>query len=180
MLGKIINIMVIMTAMLISSSVASYAKSQVKGDPELLWLSPLGDSDIEDNSYYRCRLARLINPGSGQSTTATQNKYDVMSNYVSNLYAQSIKISAYIEKEEKKASSSSTGTDNEIAILEKEIVQRMADISRRLNIINSFEAGIVMLDALDELDSLPAGTYSSFRALSDGRYEYVTDCEVLK
>ncbi len=179
MLGKFFNITVIILALIMCCSTLSYAKSQVKGDPELLWLSPVGDSDIEDNSYYRCLIARLVKPGRGQATTATQNKYDVLTNYVSNLYAQSLKISAYIEAE-KTDTSSSGDVSNEIAILEKEIVQRMADISRRLNIINSFEAGIVMLDALDELDKLPEDTYSSFRALSGGRYEYVEDCEVLK
>ena len=30
-------------------SMPSYAK-KIKGDPDLIWLSPLGDSDIENNA----------------------------------------------------------------------------------------------------------------------------------
>ena len=180
MLNRAMNILLLMVFLIMIPVLPIYAKSQVKGDPELMWLSPFGDDDIEDNGYNRCRIVRLVKPGSGKSTTTTQNRYDILSNYISNLYAQSIKISAHIEEEKKKDDSSSTSTDNEIAIIEKEIVQRMADISRRLNIINAFEAGILMLDALNEIDTLPSDTYSSFRALNGSSYEYVSDCEVLK
>lgn len=162
---------------------SSAAEIKVKGDPELLWLSPLGKEDIENNAYNRCRLIKLIKPGAGQTTRTDKNNFDIFSSYISNLYAQSIKISAYIAEEDKNesdTSSSQTSLDNEKAIIEQEIIRRLADISRRINIINSFEAGIAMLDSLWYIRNLGPTTYEEFRALQNGKYEYVTDCEVLK
>lgn len=171
---------VILAGMVVFS--ASAKEIKVKGDPELLWLSPLGNSDIENNAYNRCRLIKLIKPGAGKTSESNKNNYDIFSNYVSNLYAQSIKISAYIaEEEENEANNaSSVNTDNELALIEEEIIQRMANISRRINIINSFEAGISMLDSLEFISSLGPTTYEEFRALHDGKYDYVSDCELLK
>ncbi len=157
----------------------AYAK--VKGDPELLWLSPLGDEDIEETPYNMCRIIKSIKPGVGQTSTTTKNLYDIFSNYISNLYAQSIKISAYIAEEEEDEEDDSLSADisNEIAIIEEGIIQSTADIARRINIINSFEAGIAMLDALEELDNMAPGIYSEFLALDNGNYDYVSDCEYL-
>lgn len=157
------------------------AKSKIKGDPELIWLSPLGSSNIENNAYNRCRLIRTIKPGVGEASKAQKNNYDILSNYVSNLYAQSIKISAYISSESEKSENASTADlSNEKAVIEQEITRRLSDISRRMNIINSFEAGTMMLSALWNMNRLPPTTYSEFRALKDGKYDYVTECEVLK
>lgn len=171
----------VMLAICSFSFSAEAAKSKLKGDPELLWLSPLGDSNIENNAYNRCRLIKKIKPGVGNASESQKNNYDIMSNYVSNLYAQSIKISSYIASEkEKESAESPADLSNEKALIEKEITRRMADISRRMNIINSFEAGIVVLDSLWEMSRLSPTTYEEFRALKDGRYDYVTDCDVLK
>lgn len=160
----------------------SEAKSKVQGDPTQLWLSPLEDEDIEDTAYNRCRIIRVMKPGIGQAGETTRNTYDTLSKYVSDLYAQSVKISAYIGQEEDEAatlSDSSADLTNEIALIEEGIVNNLADISRRMNIINSFEAGILMLDSLEELKNSAPGLYAEFRALQDGKYEYVSDCKVL-
>ena len=179
--GKILSF--ILLSVCIFCSPAYAAKSVVKGDPELLWETPLGKGDIENNAYNRCLLIKMVKPGVGQTSKREKNVYDVLSTYVSDLYAQSVKISAYIAAEDENAddsSSSTTDVDNEKAIIEQEITRRLADISRRINIINSFEAGIIVLDSLQGLRDLAPTTYSEFRALQDGRYQYVTDCEVLK
>ena len=180
-IGKILA--PVLAVVCIFCSPAYAAKSVVKGDPELLWETPLGKGDIENNAYNRCLLIKMIKPGIGQTSRREKNVYDVLSTYVSDLYAQSVKISAYIAAEDEDAddsNSSTTDVDNEKAIIEQEITRRLADISRRMNIINSFEAGIVVLDSLQELREMAPGTYSEFRALQDGRYQYVSDCEVLK
>ena len=157
------------------------AASQVKGDPELIWQTPLGSSDIENNAYNRCRLVRLMKPGVGKNTQESRNNYDIISTYISDLYAQSVKISAYIAAEDETSNNtSSSDLDNEKTIIEQEIIKRMADISRRLNIINSFESGILVLDSLQRLRELSPIAYAEFRALVDGKYQYVSDCEVLK
>lgn len=180
-IGKILA--PVLAVVCIFCSPAYAAKSVVKGDPELLWETPLGKGDIENNAYNRCLLIKMIKPGIGQTSRREKNIYDVLSTYVSDLYAQSVKISAYIAAEDEDAddsSSSTTDVDNEKAIIEQEITRRLADISRRMNIINSFEAGIVVLDSLQGLREMAPGTYSEFRALQDGRYQYVSDCEALK
>lgn len=180
-IGKILA--PVLAVVCIFCSPAYAAKSVVKGDPELLWETPLGKGDIENNAYNRCLLIKMIKPGIGQTSRREKNIYDVLSTYVSDLYAQSVKISAYIAAEDEDtddSSSSTTDVDNEKAIIEQEITRRLADISRRMNIINSFEAGIVVLDSLQGLREMAPGTYSEFRALQDGRYQYVSDCEVLK
>lgn len=158
------------------------AETEVKGDPEVLWLSPLGDDDIENTPYNRCRLIKKIKPGIDQVSETTQNNYDILSNYVSTLYAQSVKIVYYISEESDEENSESETSDlsNEIALIEDEISKTTLDISRRLNIITSFEAGITVLNSLEALQNLAPGVYAEFRALQDGKYEYVSDCEVLK
>lgn len=173
----IIGCLIAVYGLLISANMLS---AKVKGDPELLWLSPLGDEDIENNAYNRCRIIKMLKPGIGQTSTATKNSYDIFTNYISNLYAQAIKISAYIDQEDEGDDSMTADISNEIAIIEEGIIQTTADISRRINIINSFEAGISILDSLEALDDLSPGIYSEFRAMEDGHYEYVSDCEVLK
>lgn len=160
---------------------AEAAKSKIKGDPELLWLSPLGDEDIENTPYNRCRIIKKIKPGVNNVSETTQNNYDIFTNYASNLYAQSIKIISYIaEEKEDDSTDSSTDLSNEIALIEDSITKTTLDISRRLNIITSFEAGISILNSLETLQNLPPGVYADFRALQNGKYEYVSDCEALK
>ena len=173
--------LVLLIAIFFSFSVEA-AKSQIKGDPELLWLSPLGDEDIENTPYNRCRIIRKIKPGMNNVSETTQNNYDIFSNYVSNLYAQSVKITSYIaeEKDEKTTDSATSDLSNEIALIEEGITKTTLDISRRMNIIVSFEAGIAILNSLEALQSLEPGAYEDFRALQNGKYEYVSDCEVLK
>lgn len=174
----IIGGLIAVYGLLISANMLS---AKVKGDPELLWLSPLGDENIENNAYNRCRIIKMMKPGVGQTSTATKNNYDIFTNYISNLYAQAIKIAAYIDQENESSNDyMSADISNEIAIIEEGIIQTTADISRRLNIINSFEAGISVLDSLEALDDLAPSVYSEFRALEDGKYEYVSDCKVLK
>ena len=157
------------------------AKSPIKGDPELVWLSPLGDDDIQNTPYNRCRLIKTLKPGVGKASTTTDNTYNILANYATNLYAQAIKISAYIEDEKNaKTNSKQPDLSNEVSLIENEITGRLVGISRRINIINSFEAGTEMLNNLQAITSMPPITYQTFRALVDGKYVYDSDCEALK
>ena len=159
----------------------AYAKkSPIKGDPELVWLSPLGSGDIENNAYNRCRLIKLIKPGADQATATTRNTYDILSTYAANLYAQSIKISDYIEAEKEKSSSSDPDVSDEKALLDNEVRKRLGDISRRMNIINSFEASIAVLEGLNQMIQLSPTAYDKFKVLKNGVFDYSSDCEDLR
>lgn len=164
----------------VSVSPAYAKKSKIKGDPELVWLSPLGNADIENNAYNRCRLIKLLKPGVGYATATTENTYDILSSYAADLYAQSIKISGYIEDEKRKSDSSEPDLSNEKALLDEEVTKRLGDISRRMNIINSFEASTMLLESLDAMTELPPNAYSLFSVLKDGKIELSGDCEDLK
>ena len=161
------------------ANLSEAAEIKVQGDPELIWLTPLGKQDIENTAYNRCNFIRVMKPGSAKTSKTTKNTYDVLSNYISNLYAQSIKISAYIDAEEKEDSPDVDLTDEKI-LLDKLVTRRIGNIARRMNIINSFEAGIAVLSNLIIINSMPSNTYETFRAVNDGKYEYVSDCKVLK
>lgn len=155
------------------------AEIKVQGDPELIWLTPLGKEDIENTAYNRCKFIRVMKPGIDKVNETTKNTYDVLSNYISNLYAQSIKISAYVDAEEKKDDPDVDLTDEKI-LIDELITRRLGNIARRINIINSFEAGMAVLSNLLIIDSMPNNTYETFRTLNNGQYEYVSDCSVLK
>ena len=175
---------IILLAFIMSNIVISnvFAKAEVKGDPTLIWMSPLGDDNIENNAYNRCRIIRKLKPGVGKAAETTRNTYEILSTYMSDLYAQAIKISAYIGEEESESetsNSSSTDLTNEIALIEEGIVKNLADISRRMNIINSFEAGILVLDSMVELKDMSASVYEEFRAFDGQKYDYFSECEVL-
>ena len=161
-------------------SPASAKKSNIKGDPELIWLSPLGSADIENNAYNRCRLIRLIKPGADQTTAANQNTYDILTTYSTNLYAQSIKVAGYIEAEKEKSDTSEPDLTDEKALLDEEVTKRLGDIARRMNIINSFEASTMLLESLSTMIELPPTAYESFRVLKGGKLEYSSNCEDLK
>jgi hypothetical protein len=159
----------------------SYAKkSKIKGDPELLWLSPLGSSDIENNEYNRCLFIKKIKPGYGHALEANQNTLDILSTYAANLYAQSIKLAGYIEAEKEKSGESDPDLSDEKALLDEEVTKRLADIARRMNIINSFEAGTMLLESLSTLNKLPTTTYEEFRVIKGGLVTYSSDCNDLK
>ena len=159
----------------------AYAKkSKIKGDPELIWLSPLGSGDIENNAYNRCRLIKLLKPGPEQTTAANQNTYDILTNYATNLYAQSIKVSDYIEAEKENSDTSDPDLSDEKALLDEEVTKRLGDIARRMNIINSFEAGTMLLESLNSMVELLPTAYDSFRVYKGGKIEYSSDCEDLK
>lgn len=153
---------------------------KIKGDPEIVWLSPLGSSDIENNQYNRCLLIRKIKPGKGETSTANKNTHDILSSYAANLYAQSIKIGGYIEEEKEKTDSSEPDLSDEKALLDEEITKRLGNIAHRINIINSFEAGTMILESLNAMIQLSPEAYSEFRVLKNGKVEYSSDCEDLK
>ena len=155
-------------------------KSKIKGDPEVVWLSPLGSGDIKNNAYNRCRLIKTLKPGKDEASTATKNAYDVLSTYASNLYAQSIKIASYIEAEKEKSDSSDPDLSDEKALLDEEVTKRLGDIARRMNIINAFESSTMLLESLDAMVELPPSAYNEFRVFKNGKLEYSSDCEDLK
>ena len=178
------NKFVLIFAFLLSVGVVispAYAKkSKIKGDPELVWLSPLGSGDIENNAYNRCRLIKSLKPGKDAASTATKNTYDILSTYAANLYAQSIKVAGYIEAEKEKDSSSDPDLSDEKALLDEEVTKRLGDIARRMNIIISFEASTMLLESLNEMVDLSPSAYSEFRVLKNGKLDYSSDCEDLK
>ena len=160
-------------------SMPSYAK-KIKGDPDLIWLSPLGDSDIENNAYNRCRLIKKIKPGNEKASETTKNNFDILSSYASNLYAQSLKMAGYIESEQGESSSSEADLSSKTGITDVEVTQRIGYIAHRMNIINSLEAGIMLLESLSIMADQAPTTYSDFRVLKNGTFEYSSDCNDLK
>ncbi|MCQ2740581.1 MAG: hypothetical protein MJ210_00460 [Alphaproteobacteria bacterium] len=145
--GKILFFTVVLLAMGFLSE--ALAKSVVKGDPELLWRSPLGKEDISNTAKNRCLLIKKIAPGATKATETTENIYELLSEYTSNLYAQSIMITAYLEEEtEDEKKLSLPKANDEISIIKKKITRRLEDIARRLNIINSLDAGTSVVSSL--------------------------------
>ena len=156
--GRVISL-IIMSCFLCHAAEA--AKSAVKGDPELLWLSPLGKGNIENTPYNQCLLIKQVKP-SGSAEKLNENIYELLAEYTANLYAQSIKINAYLQAETKKEKTIKLGKINdEVSIIKKLILRRLADISRRVNIINSLEAGTSMLETLMAMSLMGNDTYKS-------------------
>lgn len=155
-------------------------KSKIKGDPELVWLSPLGSEDIKNNAYNRCLLVKALKPGANETAKTTRNTYEILSTYAANLYAQAIKISGYIEAEKEKDGSSDPDLSNEKALLDEEVTKRLGDIARRMNIINSFEASTMLLESLKAIVELSPTAYNNFRVFKNGAFSYSSDCEDLK
>lgn len=178
--NKFITIFAFILSVVIIVSPAYAKKSKIKGDPELVWLSPLGSADIKNNAYNRCLLIKKLKPGKEEASETTQNTFDILSTYAANLYAQSIKIAGYIEAEKEKDSSSDPDLSDEKALLDEEVTKRLGDIARRINIINAFEAGVLLLESLDAMVQLSPETYKEFRVLKNGAFEYSSDCEDLK
>ena len=100
--SKFLSIFAFLLSVVIIVSPAYAKKSKIKGDPELVWLSPLGSGDIENNAYNRCRLIRTLKPGKEEVSATTKNTFDILSTYAPNLYAQAIKVGGYIEAEKEK------------------------------------------------------------------------------
>ena len=147
-------------------SSAQAAKSAVKGDPELLWNSPLGKEDIENTPYNRCLLIKKLRRGTS-AEELNRDIYEILSEYTANLYAQSVKITAYIEEESKKEKTIKPGKLNdEISIIKKLILKRQGDIARRINIINSFEAGTSMLESLTAMVVQDKKVYATIECCS--------------
>jgi hypothetical protein len=159
---------------------ADAKKSKIKGDPELLWLSPLGKSDIENNDYNRCLLIKTAKPGSGRAVETGTKVHAILSTYAANIYAQSIKLAEYIEAEKEKNDEKDPDLSDEKALLDEEVTKRLGDIARRMNIINSFEAGTLLLESLNALNKLPLESYEEFRVFKDGSMIYSSDCNDLR
>lgn len=182
MIKKVTYFVVMMLSVLCINRQGWAFESQIKGDPELIWLNPLGKEDIKNNAYNRCLLIRTIKPGFGDASTSQKNYYETMAQYATNLYAQSIKIGAYLDAE-KEASKGVASMDltNEQDILENEILGRLSEISRRINIINAFEASRQMITVLQEVKrNFKDDAYGEFRIFKDGQYKTSTDCEDFK
>jgi hypothetical protein len=171
--------MLLLLALLVFSNSAEAArKSKVHGDPSELFNSPLGKSDIKNNAYNRCLLIKTLKPGADKSSQATRNNAELLGAYATKLYAQSVKISAYIFTEDEVAKElTEPDVNGETAIIKYEITARLADIARRINIINSFDAATSMMRALETISKAPSSAYDKFR---DKNFEYVTECKKLK
>lgn len=172
------HILLIIAFLICVNPVNVAAKSKVLGDPSELFNSPLGKGDIKNNAYNRCLLIRILKPGTDKSSEATRNNAELLGTYAAKLYAQSIKVSAYIMEEDDFVKEIKyPDVDGEEAIIKHEITQRMADIARRINIINSFDAATSMMKALEAISNAPSAAYNKFR---DKNFNYTIDCEDLK
>lgn len=178
-MSKLYELMLLLLALLVFTNSAEAArKSKVLGDPSELFNSPLGKSDIENNAHNRCLLIKTLKPGADKSSQATRNNAELLGSYATKLYAQSVKISAYIFTEDDSAKElTEPDVSGEEAIIKYEITARLADIARRINIINSFDAATSMMRSLETISKAPTAAYDRFR---DKNFEYVTDCEELK
>ena len=177
---KILMILTFVLAVFAFSTPVCAKKSKIKGDPELLWLSPLGSNNIENTEYNRCLLIKKIKPGSGHALETTKNVHDILSTYAANLYAQSIKLAGYIEAEKEKSDEKEPDLSDEKTLLDEEVTKRLSDIARRINIINSFEAGTMLLESLATMNKLPEVSYEEFRVIKNGQVTFSNDCEVLQ
>lgn len=176
---KVISIVAFVISVAVVAFPAYAKKSKIKGDPELVWVSPLGSGNIENDAYNRCLLIKAIKPGEGEASTTTKNTYEILSTYASNLYAQSIKVAGYIEAEKEDDGSEDPDLSDEKALLDEEVIKRLGDIARRMNIINSFEASTVLLKTLDAMVRLSPVAYSEFKVYKDGKYDYTDNCDDL-
>ncbi len=171
-------ILLIVVGLGLCNSVEAAKKSKVEGDPSEVFSSPLGKSDIENNAYNRCLLIKKLKPGSDKAGQATRDSATILGSYATKLYAQSIKISAYIFAEDETAKEiTNPDVSGEEAIIKHEITARLADIARRINIINSFDAATSMMNALQSINNAQSSAYDKFR---NKKFEYITDCEELK
>lgn len=160
-----------------SARAGENSSSPISGDPSIRWDIIGNNEKVKNNAYERCMLIRSILPGQGKSAETVRNNYDIMSKYVSYLYTQSVMISVNIAAEEQAKKKSGADKSNQVELLKQEINGHLGNITRRINIINSLEAGVTMLELLNKMRDLPSNTYSSFK-LPDGDVGY--DCEVLK
>lgn len=160
-------------------SAGEASSSPISGDPSIRW-DMIGDNkEVKNNEYERCRLIRAILPGEEKSAETTRNRYDILSKYVSYLYTQSVMISVNIAAEEQAKKKSGADKSNQIELLKQEVNAHLGNITRRINIINSLEAGITMLELLNKMRNLPNSTYNSFK-LHNSAGDDGYDCEDLK
>ncbi len=149
----------IFLALVIFISLQTTAIAKIYGDPQEAFSMPIDNKKLENNDYYRCLIIKKIKPGEDRITEAQLAKYNIFSEYSAKLYAQSVKISAYIEKENEK-DEFNVNTENEMKFLKKVITPRILRLARRMNIINSFEASILAMESLQKIDDMNNKTYS--------------------
>lgn len=137
-----------------------FAEDKIEGQPNNLWLTPMGDSDIENTNYNRCRLIKTMKPGSNlvmQTTAATRA---VLVRYASELYFQSVETNFEVDQEEPAEDKTSTA---EVSLLNREIINRLARIANRLNIVVSLEARTAAMDNMDKLSKLGGNVFSEYK-----------------
>lgn len=166
------KIYAILTILICFSVLISTAKADIYGDPTLDFPSPLGDENAKNDDYNRCRLIRMIKPLENNPEKEQLNKHNNFALYSSMLYAQSIKISAYLEQENEK-DELDIDIKNEMEFIRDSITPRLLRLARRMNIINSFEASIQVMEAMKSIDEMSPYTY---KEISEG----VISCEDLQ
>lgn len=160
---------------------AEGSQSPVSGDPSIKWDIIGNNQKIENNAYQRCLLIRSVIPGQGKSSETQRNIFDTMSKYVSYLYAQSVMVSVNIAAEEEAVKLIKASKTGQIELIKNGINYHLGNITRRLNIIASLEAGVAMIDMMTELQNLPSGTYARFKIHKEGAFGETGDnCDALK
>ena len=145
--------------------VSSAFAGSIKGQPEELWLTPMGDSNVENTPQNRCRMLKIIKPGEQEVLQTAHNTASILTNYASRLYFEAVKTSFAIDDEDDafiKSDSASQKSTSEKTILNREIIGKMSNIANRLNIVVSLEARSSALENVLRLTRLEADNHSEW------------------
>lgn len=137
----------------------AFCAPEVKGQPEILWTTPMPEKNIDNTAKNRCRIIKTLKPGEDKKTTTKENTNQLIGRYSTDLYFQATKTLFEIDKEKVQEGKQ---LDDEKKILEQEVLERMANIADRLNIIVSLESRIAALNSLYELSKSDNGIYSGY------------------
>lgn len=156
---KSIKAIIIVQIINILFCIPAFCAPEVKGQPEVLWLTPMADNNIDNTAKNRCRIIKILKPGEDKPVETRANTNQLIGRYSTDLYFQATKTLFEIDKEKVKEGKQ---LNDEKRILEQEVLERMANIADRLNIIVSLEARTSALNSLYEISKLENGVYSSY------------------
>lgn len=166
MLRKI-SLMVIVLILSLSLLPEAYAGKKIKGQPDSEWESPMGDDNIENTGYNRCRVIKTMKPGADKVMQTVNNTQTLLSRYASELYFQAVKTNFEIDQE---TSDDVTTSTAELSLMNRQIIARLANIANRLNIIVSLESRTAALNNIKKITNLSGSVYND--------YEYDAEKEI--
>ncbi len=137
----------------------AFAGSKIKGQPDQLWLTPMGDDNIENTGYNRCRVIKTMKPGEKRVMQTVNNTQTLLGRYASELYFQAVKANFEIDQETPDDVMTSTA---ELSLMNRQIIARLANIANRLNIIVSLESRTAALNNIKKITNLSGSVYNDY------------------